>query len=133
MFGHSGEVQAASRLKTEDQAALCAVSAIALATLGSIRSSRDADLRERADGILEKAGGYSMLPKKIRCEDHWVQLSPRRYGTYMDAFQLSSNRREILISGGYQAGPLEGADGFCLFRLDDEEWHLVGCQVLGVS
>lgn len=133
MLGHGQPAAASPRLSNEDRAAICAVSEVAFSTFNAIDANADRESADRIGRLGEQADAYKQLPRTLRCGRRWIRLTPRGYGIYMTAFLLSADRREMVISGGYQAGYLDGADGSCLFRYIGSEWQAVGCEITGVS
>ena len=130
----NGQPASATQVPDEqDRAAVCAVSEVALATLKFMHHDIDDKDRNTIVRLQQEAGGYTQLPKKIRCGREVLRLVPLRYGTYMHSYILSHDRKEIVISGGYQASSLDGASGDCLFRLSGGEWHSVACRIDTVS
>ena len=129
---------ASSRLNDDDRALVCAVSEVALSSFNAITAVDEtavdeADSRALIGNVEAEAGEYKHLPRRVRCGKRWVTLRPRGYGTYIDAFLISADRRQIVMSGGYQGSVLDGANGSCLFRRDGKQWDVVGCDVTGVS
>lgn len=130
---HCLPAAASPQLTREERELICAVSEVALSSFNAITSLGDAGSRTLIRNVQVEVGEYKLLPRQIRCGKRWVRLRPRDYGTYIDAFLISADRRQIVMSGGYQGSVLDGADGSCLFRNDGKQWDVVGCDVTGVS
>jgi hypothetical protein len=46
---------------------------------------------------------------------------------------FSPDGRYAKTSGGWQAGPLEGAQGYCLFEKRKKAWDVLGCAITAIS
>lgn len=50
-----------------------------------------------------------------------------------DELYFTSDGRFARTVGGWQAGPIEGAWGYCLFEKRGKAWHPLGCTITAIS
>jgi hypothetical protein len=80
------------------------------------------DLRQAVDGW-----NWKNLPRKVKCADKSLRLRPSGYGRFLDSMAFSPDGGRVAVSGGYQATPLGGGGGYCLFERRDGGWRRLGC------
>lgn len=50
-----------------------------------------------------------------------------------EALYFSPDGRYAKTEGGWQAGPLAGAQGYCLFERRGKAWDVLGCAITAIS
>ena len=113
-------------LSPSELEALCAIApdrgAVGIGTEWEVDPGRERDLSDRL-----RALPWKELPRSVRCGKTRLRLQANGYGEYVNSFALSPDGRTAAIGGGFQAAPLLGGGGSCLYRLTTEGWRREAC------
>ncbi|HEX6376298.1 MAG TPA: hypothetical protein VFZ91_11325 [Allosphingosinicella sp.] len=92
----------------------------------------DPEKGARADAIFRatdwRIGGWD-YKVKIRPEWGHCPIGSVRFSS----LSFSPDGRYALTEGGWQAGPIEGGQGHCVFEKIGKAWALVACAITAIS